>query len=149
MVFPQHIIAASKPPRRSRFLLFRSVLLAASISRLTFSAIWASEEQAPALKIHKGDSIVFMGNTFAERMHLFGYFETFLHARFPDPSTLTFSRQGTSSHSVEWALNGQRLIGIGGRPRSLFQQALWPVRAYRRGTVAGANGGSRSFKARG
>ncbi|MDA2924972.1 GDSL-type esterase/lipase family protein, partial [Acidobacteria bacterium AH-259-L09] len=35
------------------------------------------------LELKKGDSVVFIGNTFAERMHLFGYFETFLHSKYP------------------------------------------------------------------
>ena len=39
---------------------------------------------APALDVGKGDRVVFVGNTFAERLHLFGYFETFLHCRFPE-----------------------------------------------------------------
>ena len=39
---------------------------------------------AGPLEMGKGDSIVIIGNTFAERMHLFGYFETFLHCRFSD-----------------------------------------------------------------
>ena len=44
----------------------------------------ASTAQAADLKIKENDRIVILGNTFAERMHLFGYFETFLHSRFPD-----------------------------------------------------------------
>ncbi|MCP4847650.1 MAG: SGNH/GDSL hydrolase family protein, partial [Verrucomicrobiaceae bacterium] len=39
---------------------------------------------ARPLPVHKGESIVILGNTFAERMQLFGYFETFLHCRFPE-----------------------------------------------------------------
>ncbi len=44
----------------------------------------ASTVQAGDLKIKENDRIVILGNTFAERMHLFGYFETFLHSRFPE-----------------------------------------------------------------
>ena len=36
------------------------------------------------LQLKKGESVVFIGNTFAERMHLFGYFETLLHSSYPD-----------------------------------------------------------------
>lgn len=36
------------------------------------------------LPIEKSDTIVFLGNAFAERMGFYGYFESFLHARFPD-----------------------------------------------------------------
>ena len=48
--------------------------------------IWLTTRGASAepLAINKGDSIVILGDTFAERMHLFGYFETFVHCRFPD-----------------------------------------------------------------
>ena len=44
----------------------------------------ASTAQADGLKIRQNANIVILGNTFAERMHHFGYFETFLHSRFPD-----------------------------------------------------------------
>ena len=40
--------------------------------------------RAGDLKVKENDHIVIVGNTFAERMHLFGYFETFLHSRFPE-----------------------------------------------------------------
>lgn len=45
---------------------------------------WMRNPSTGPLNLSKHDSIVFIGNTFAERMHLFGYFETLLHARFPD-----------------------------------------------------------------
>ena len=38
----------------------------------------------PKLELHKGDRIILIGNTLAERMQYFGHFETLLHARFPD-----------------------------------------------------------------
>ena len=44
------------------------------------------------LEIREGDHISIIGNTLAERMQYFGYFETLLHARFPDTS----SSSGTS-----------------------------------------------------
>ena len=43
-----------------------------------------STGRAGDLKVKENDHIVIVGNTFAERMHLFGYFETFLHSRFPE-----------------------------------------------------------------
>jgi len=43
-----------------------------------------STARADDLKIKESDHIVILGNTFAERMHHFGYFETFLHSRFPE-----------------------------------------------------------------
>ena len=46
--------------------------------------LWVgSTAQGGDLTLKKNDSVVIVGNTFAERMHLFGYFETFLHSRFP------------------------------------------------------------------
>jgi len=41
---------------------------------------WADE---PRLELRKGDRVVLVGNTLAERMQTFGTFETLLHARFP------------------------------------------------------------------
>jgi len=38
----------------------------------------------PQLKLEKGDHVVLVGNTLAERMHYFGHFETLLHSRFPE-----------------------------------------------------------------
>ena len=37
-----------------------------------------------ALELKKGDRIILIGNTLAERMQYFGHFETLLHARFPE-----------------------------------------------------------------
>src|SRR4029453_18751265 len=45
--------------------------------------------QTPKLDLRKGDRVVFMGDTFAEREALFGYIETMLHAQFPEQK-LTF-----------------------------------------------------------
>ena len=38
----------------------------------------------PKLELRKGDRIVLIGNTLAERMQYYGHFETLLHARFPE-----------------------------------------------------------------
>jgi glucose/arabinose dehydrogenase/lysophospholipase L1-like esterase len=38
----------------------------------------------PELVLRQGDRIILIGNTFAERMQYYGYFETLLHARFPE-----------------------------------------------------------------
>ena len=39
--------------------------------------------EKPELALRKGDRIILIGNTFAERMQFYGHFETLLHARFP------------------------------------------------------------------
>ncbi|HEX3148349.1 MAG TPA: PVC-type heme-binding CxxCH protein [Gemmataceae bacterium] len=51
------------------------------------AAAWMYFRPTPAssgLTLNKGDRIVIVGNTFAERMQYFGHFETLLHSRFPD-----------------------------------------------------------------
>ena len=53
-------------------------------SALLLAAPAPSIARAEPLRVNEGESIVIIGNTFAERMHLFGYFETFLHSKFPD-----------------------------------------------------------------
>jgi hypothetical protein len=38
----------------------------------------------PQVKLEKGDHVILVGNTLAERMQYFGHFETLLHSRFPE-----------------------------------------------------------------
>ncbi len=48
---------------------------------------WANASAAADpnhLELHKGDRIIIIGNTLAERMQYYGHFETLLHARFPE-----------------------------------------------------------------
>ena len=47
------------------------------------SVFGCSPSSIPPLKIQKGERIAFIGNTFAEQMHRYGFFETLLHCRFP------------------------------------------------------------------
>lgn len=42
------------------------------------------QAEAPPLKLAKGNHVVLIGNTLAERMQYYGNFETQLHSRFPD-----------------------------------------------------------------
>jgi hypothetical protein len=56
--------------------------------------------QAEALSVQKNDCIIILGNTFAERLHLFGYFETFLHSRFADHH-LRIRNMGWSADEVD------------------------------------------------
>ena len=55
---------------------------------LTLAALLAAPsaraDDAPKLELEKGDRIILIGNTLAERMQYFGNWETLLHARFPD-----------------------------------------------------------------
>ena len=69
---------------------------------LMFVAVLAAGSGLAArpLQVHKGESIVILGNTFAERMQLFGYFETFLHCRFPE-HRLRVRNMGWSADEVD------------------------------------------------
>ena len=44
----------------------------------------ASAAEPPRLELNKGDRIIIIGNTLAERMQYYGHFETLLHSRFPE-----------------------------------------------------------------
>jgi len=44
----------------------------------------AAADEKPRLELHKGDRIIIIGNTLAERMQQFGHFETLLQSRFPE-----------------------------------------------------------------
>ena len=78
----------------------------------------AAETERPSLRIDSGDSIVFIGNTFAERMGLFGWFEMFLHSKYADHQ-LKVRNMGWSADEV--ALR-PRPKGFGDRHRYLTQE---------------------------
>lgn len=59
---------------------FAALILGLSVSLLASSVATA----APQLELKKGDKIVYIGNTLAERMQYFPHFETRLQARFPE-----------------------------------------------------------------
>jgi len=56
------------------------VVLAAALCVLPFSQ---SADAATPLKLDRGDRVILIGNTLAERMQQFGHWETLLHSRFP------------------------------------------------------------------
>jgi hypothetical protein len=58
--------------------------------------ILTSAQSQTKLSIQPNDHIVFIGNTFAERMQHFGYFETLFHLQYPD-SKLQFRNMGWSA----------------------------------------------------
>ncbi len=64
-----------------RFLVY--LFAAACVCGLSFVAPTASAAD-PLVKLNKGDKIVFVGNTLAERMQYYPHFETLLHSRFPE-----------------------------------------------------------------
>jgi lysophospholipase L1-like esterase len=59
-----------------------SFIAVAVLSALTLAS--NARAQSPPLELNKGDRIVFLGNTMAERLQQFNYFETMLMARYPD-----------------------------------------------------------------
>ncbi len=67
-------------PATTKKILF----LLASVGLVGLNGACAGESRSVSLEVIQGDSIVFIGNTFAERLHLFGYFETLLHSKYPD-----------------------------------------------------------------
>jgi glucose/arabinose dehydrogenase len=73
------------------FRLFSAIGLSLAL------AVSASAD-AP-LAVNPGDKIVLIGNTFAERMTMFGHYETRLHARYPEHK-LVFRNLGWSADEV-------------------------------------------------
>src|SRR5262245_22302335 len=65
--------------RRTQFSRFFFALLA-----LAAFIRSAGAAEPPRLKLEKGDHVILIGNTLAERMQYFGNWETLLHSRFPD-----------------------------------------------------------------
>src|SRR5262245_59063561 len=56
-------------------------------------------EPPAKLTFQKGDRVILLGNTFAERAHEFGYLEALLQARFPDLG-LSFRNLGYAADEV-------------------------------------------------
>ncbi len=73
----------------------RAVLLAAVLP-----ATLAADETPDRLELKKGDRVVFVGNTFAERLRLFNQLEALLTARFPR-KVLTFRNMGWPADAVD------------------------------------------------
>ncbi|MDX2035575.1 MAG: GDSL-type esterase/lipase family protein [Isosphaeraceae bacterium] len=84
-------------------------MLSRAVSALVWLALAAAGLPAlaadPALRLEKGDRIILIGNTLAERMQHYGGFETLLHSRFPDLELVV--------HDLGWSADELTL-----RPRS-------------------------------
>ncbi len=65
----------------------------------------AGAQDPPKLELHKGDRIILVGNTLAERMQYFGNLETRIQSRFPDLDLIV--------HDLGWSADELTL-----RPRS-------------------------------
>ena len=78
-------------------------------------------DKLPSLSLKTGDRVVFIGNTFAERLTWHGYFEAMLASRFPELK-LTFRNLGFSGDE---AVRGQ--LGTGAGPGTIgpLQTNTW------------------------
>ena len=100
-----------------------------------FALLIASRVSAapPKLELAKGNKIVMIGNTLAERMQYFGHFETLLHARFPNLE-LVFRDLGWSADELTL------------RPRSLdFQDHGHKLEDHQPDVILAAFGFNESF----
>lgn len=79
-------------------------LVAAALVAATVATARA-DEKAPRLELKKGDRVVLIGNTLAERMQHSGHWETLLHSRFPELNLVV--------HDLGWSADELTL-----RPRS-------------------------------
>lgn len=61
-----------------KFASLLCFVVAAALGRIAFA------DDAAQLKLEKGDHVVLIGNTLAERMQYFGNWEALLHSRFPN-----------------------------------------------------------------
>jgi lysophospholipase L1-like esterase len=86
-----------RTPFSFRFALATALVVAAAAS--------ARADDAPRLSLKKGDRVILIGNTLAERMQYFGNWETLLHSRFPDLELVV--------HDLGWSADELAL-----RPRS-------------------------------
>ncbi|MGH7199285.1 MAG: PVC-type heme-binding CxxCH protein, partial [Planctomycetaceae bacterium] len=62
----------------------RTALLVGWMLALLVTVRTQASEPPQRLELNKGDHVVILGNTLAERMLYFGHFETLLHSRFPE-----------------------------------------------------------------
>ncbi len=69
------------------------------LAAMPFSLASARAQESPKLELKKGDRIILIGNTLAERMQYFGNFETLLQSRFPDLN-LVFHDLGWSADEI-------------------------------------------------
>ncbi|HEX8202151.1 MAG TPA: PVC-type heme-binding CxxCH protein, partial [Isosphaeraceae bacterium] len=77
----------------------RMIWCALAAAVLAGGARGASADAPSRLELRKGDRVVLIGNTLAERMQHFGHFETLLHSRFPEHE-LTVRNLGWSADEL-------------------------------------------------
>ena len=102
--------------------------LAAAGTLVVFWAAAASAAEPPRLELKKGDRIIIIGNTLAERMQYYGHFETLLHSRFPELELVV--------HNLGWSADELTLRPAPGplqrpRPHAQGREARRPHRRLR------------------
>jgi lysophospholipase L1-like esterase len=97
------------------------LVAAVGLSVLTVMLSCLAADKPPSLELKTGDRVVFIGNTFAERLSWHGYFEASLASHFPELK-LTFRNLGFSGDE---AVRG--LLGTGAGPGTLgpLQTNTW------------------------
>jgi glucose/arabinose dehydrogenase len=87
-------------------MLAARTLLGALLVAVAFLAGHSAAADAPPLKLAKGDRIVIVGNTLAERMQEFGNLEALLYSRFPEYD-LTIRDLGWSADELSIKMRSQ------------------------------------------
>ncbi|MCE6988019.1 PVC-type heme-binding CxxCH protein [Dyadobacter sp. CY323] len=95
-----------------------------------FTAKLAAQSPNPGFVPEKGDHIVLLGNTFADRMRHYNYFETLLQKSFPDKQ-LTLRNMGWSADEVGLQPRPLNFPGFGERtPRLTEGQTEIKFKSY-------------------
>ncbi|WP_437225061.1 PVC-type heme-binding CxxCH protein [Planctomicrobium sp. SH661] len=81
------------------------LLLLTVLSACIFGQLKSAQAQE-TLKLHPGDKVVVLGNTFAERMQSFNNWETLLHSRFPKEK-LTVRNLGYAADTITVRLRSE------------------------------------------
>ncbi|MGZ0169379.1 MAG: PVC-type heme-binding CxxCH protein [Planctomycetales bacterium] len=87
-------------------LLARSLMLSVALSAMVFHGVVSPVDAAGVVQLKKGDNVVFIGGTLAEREQYFGHMEAQIHAVHPELN-LAVRDQGFTADEVRF------------RPRSL------------------------------
>src|SRR3954471_16206451 len=108
-------------------------ILAASAALASVAGPARAADDAPKLELRKGDRIIIIGNTLAERMQYFGNWETLLHSRFPELELVV--------HNLGWSADELTL-----RPRqAAFQDHGHELKDEKPDVVIAAFGFNESF----
>lgn len=106
-----------------RLLVRRAALLACVLVTVPAATAWS---QSRPLELRKGDHVILLGNTTAERMQHFNHFETVLHARFPELQ-LVVRNLGWSADTITLQ---PRPLNFGDAPTHLSAQKADVILAF-------------------